>query len=162
LSRAIPIRDASGNIQRWFGTNTDVTNLRGLQETLKDNDQRKDSFIAMLAHELRNPIAPIRNGAQLLSRLTAKDEIRSVGAMIERQSVHLARLLDDLLDVARISRDRIELRREITGISECIDAAVEMVAPAVREKGHLLEVVPSPQPMFVEGDKVRLIQCLVN
>jgi PAS domain S-box-containing protein len=163
LSRAVPIRDASGSVVRWFGTNTDVTDLRGLQETLKDKDRRKDGFLAVLAHELRNPIAPIRNGAQLLARLTVEgDAIRPVSAMIERQSVHLSRLLDDLLDAARISCDRIELRREITGISECVDAAVEMVAPVVREKGHLLEVVPSPRPMFVDGDKVRLIHCLVN
>jgi PAS domain S-box-containing protein len=102
LSRAIPIRDESGQVVRWFGTSTDVTAQRELQEALQDTDRRKDEFLAMLAHELRNPVAPIGNVAEVLSRVLAGDEEkRTLAEIIRRQAMNLSRLLDDLLDVAR-------------------------------------------------------------
>lgn len=163
LSRAVPIRDANGRIIRWFGTNTDVTELRRLQETLKETDRRKDEFLAMLAHELRNPIAPICNAAEALSRLVAdREKERSLVAMVQRQSGHLARLLDDLLDVARVTQGRINLQREVINVSACVDLAIEIVEPLIREKAHQLSVTQINQPLRVSGDKVRLAQCVTN
>ena len=163
LSRAIPIRDADGRVIRWFGTNTDVTELRNLQRALEDTDRRKDEFLATLAHELRNPIAPIRTAGDILSRLVVDDEKQqSLVAIIQRQAVHLARLLDDLLDVARITQNRVNLQREVVALPSCIAMAVETAQPLIREKDHRLTVTQTLTPLYVNGDKVRLAQCLAN
>lgn len=163
LSRATPIRDGSGRIVRWFGTNTDVTELRRLEEALKETAQRKDEFLAMLSHELRNPIAPIRNAAEVLARLAAGDErqLAMVG-IVQRQAQHLSRLLDDLLEVARITQGRIELRREILPLNECIQLAIETVEPLIRRKGHELRVRQAVGPVYLDVDRARLVLCVAN
>jgi PAS domain S-box-containing protein len=163
LSRAAPIRDAAGKVVRWFGTNTDVTELRNLQQALEEADHRKDEFLAMLAHELRNPVAPISNAAEILSRILAGDDrTKPLTAMIHRQVAHLSRLLDDLLDVARITQRRIELRKEVVSVSSCLEVAIETAQPLIREKAHKLAVIQNFQPLHVSADKVRLAQCLAN
>src|SRR5262245_20669189 len=163
LSRAIPIRDADGRVIRWFGTNTDVTELRNLQRALEDTDRRKDEFLATLAHELRNPIAPIRTAGDVLSRLVADDDKQqSLVAIIQRQAVHLARLLDDLLDVARITQNRVTLQREVVALPSCIAMAVETAQPLIQEKNHRLTVTQTLTPLYENADKVRLAQCLGN
>jgi PAS domain S-box-containing protein len=113
LSRAVPIRDAAGNVVRWFGTNTDVTEWRAAEEALKEADHHKDKFLATLAHELRNPLAPLRNGLQIM-RLAghSREAVEQARTMMERQLAQMVRLIDDLLDVSRISRGKVELRRE--------------------------------------------------
>ena len=163
LSRAIPIRAPDGTVLRWFGTNTDITSQRKLQEELAEADRRKDEFLAMLAHELRNPVAPIVNVAQILAR-KLKDDPQAVGlvSVVQRQVGHLSRLLDDLLDVARITRGRIELRREILSVNECISLASETVEPLLRSGQHRLEISRAPEALLVEADRVRLTQCLTN
>lgn len=162
LSRAIAIRDEAGKIARWFGTNTDVTQLRQLQETLKDNDRRKDEFLAMLAHELRNPVAPIRNASEVLRRVLDGDREKRLVEIIRRQTAQLAHLLDDLLDVARITSGRFELNRERIELQSCIDAAIETVEPLIREKHQRLSVDNTLTRAFVEADKVRISQCISN
>lgn len=162
LSRAIPIRDVSGNIVRWFGTNTDVTELRQLQDALKENDRRKDEFLAMLAHELRNPVAPIRNAAEVLKKLSTGDNEQKLVAIIARQTTHLAHLLDDLLDVARITAGHIELVRELIPLESCIESAVESVEPLMRQRGHHLRVSSTFVPCYLNADKVRITQCIAN
>ena len=140
----------------------DATEQRKLQRALQDNDRRKDEFLAMLAHELRNPVAPIANAAELLSRLVTHENQQALVAIIQRQSVHLGRLLDDLLDVARITQGRIELRREVTDVIGCVHVAIETAEPLIRSKGHQLTLTQMLDPIYVSADKVRLAQCIAN
>ncbi|MET0656820.1 MAG: response regulator [Steroidobacteraceae bacterium] len=140
----------------------DISERKRAEVLLKENDRRKDEFLAMLAHELRNPIAPIRNAAEVLGTRLKDTSEQAVVAIIRRQTTHLSQLLDDLLDVARITSGHIELRREVIAIQDCIDSAVEAVEPLIREKGHRLTLTNTFTPLFVEVDKVRIAQCLTN
>lgn len=162
LSRAVPIRDESGRVKRWFGTNTDVTELRKLQEALSAADRRKDEFLAMLAHELRNPVAPIASAAEALARLVSDQQQRGLVDIVQRQASTLSRLLDDLLDVARITQGRIHLHREVISIDSCLALALETTQPLIREKGHTLRVTHTGHPVYVNADRIRFAQCLVN
>jgi signal transduction histidine kinase/DNA-binding NarL/FixJ family response regulator len=140
----------------------DVTEQRRLQAALEDTDRRKDEFLAMLAHELRNPVAPIANAAELLSRLVQHESQRSLVGIVQRQSAHLGRLLDDLLDVARITQGRIELQREVIDLGSCLQLAIETAEPLIRSKRHRLTVTQTQAPIYVAADKARLGQCLAN
>ena len=163
LCRAVPIRDEQGRVRRWFGTATDVTDLRQLQDALREADRRKDHFLAMLAHELRNPVAPITSAAEALTHMLGEDDkARQLGGIIRRQAHNLSRLLDDLLDVARITQGRIQLKLEVAPLETCISLALESSQPLIREKRHQLTIGQSPQPLFVDADPVRLAQCLDN
>ena len=162
LSRAVPIRDETGAVVRWFGTNTDVTEQRELQEALERADRRKDEFLAMLAHELRNPVAPIASAAEVLARVLEDDKPRRMADIIRRQAGQLGRLLDDLLDVARITQGRIELRRERVALQACVELAMETAEPLLRAKRHRMNVTLAPVPLAVYVDKVRVAQCLTN
>src|SRR5690606_22989478 len=119
LGRALPVRNEDGEIVRWMGTCTDIHRQKQAEEALQEANRRKDDFLAMLAHELRNPLAPVYNSALLIRRM-APDDARLAGALdvIERQVHHMSRLIDDLLDVARISRGKVELRREKFELTE--------------------------------------------
>jgi signal transduction histidine kinase len=140
----------------------DITDQRKLQAALLETDRRKDEFLAMLAHELRNPVAPIANSAELLSRLVPHENQQALVAIIQRQAVHLGRLLDDLLDVARITQGRIELQRETVDVAACVQLAIETAEPVIRAKAHRLTVTQTLEPIYVAADKVRLGQCLAN
>ena len=163
LSRAAPIRDPQGRVAQWFGTNTDVTELNALKSALEDTDRRKDEFLAMLAHELRNPVAPIRTAADALGMLLNGDaRKRALVEVIQRQSGTLARILDDLLDVARITQGRIELQREVVSVGACVETALQTTAPLMRDKGHRVDVTHAREPLHVHADRVRLEQCVTN
>ncbi len=132
---------------------------------LLEADRRKDEFLAMLAHELRNPLAPIRSASEILSRILPDDaRARSAIAVIKRQSMQLTRLVDDLLDVARITQGRIQLHNRPVDLESVIREAVESVEPQLREKQHKLTVTASTsyEPLYVDGDSTRLVQCVVN
>jgi signal transduction histidine kinase len=144
------------------GSGQDVTEQRRLQAALEDTDRRKDEFLAMLAHELRNPVAPIANAAELLSRLVQHDSQRALVGIVQRQSAHLGRLLDDLLDVARITQGCIELQREVIDVGACLQLAIETAEPLIRSKGHCLTVRQTLAPIYVAADKARLGQCMAN
>ena len=163
LSRAVPIRDEAGEIARWFGTNTDVTEQRALEEALRDADRRKDEFLATLAHELRNPLAPIRNSLHIL-RLTGRQDpgTERVGEMMERQVNHMVRLVDDLLEVSRITRGKIELRSELVEVETVVQNAVESSRPLIDAGGHRLNLALPPEALNLEGDPVRLTQVFAN
>jgi signal transduction histidine kinase len=133
-----------------------------LQATLKESDRRKDEFLAMLAHELRNPVAPIATAAELLSRLVSHENQQTLVGIIQRQAVHLGRLLDDLLDVARITQGRIDLKREVIDIGACIQLAIETAEPLIRSKAHRLTVTQTLDAIHVNVDKIRLGQCMAN
>ncbi|MBV8340986.1 MAG: response regulator [Gammaproteobacteria bacterium] len=125
--------------------------------------RQKDAFLAMLAHELRNPLSPIRHASELLTRsLRADPRAQSLVAMIARQTEHLSRLVDDLLDVARIAQNRIVLKKGPVEIGSLIDQAVETVQAIISEKGHRLRVDKPKTPLYVHGDRARLAQSLSN
>jgi PAS domain S-box-containing protein len=141
----------------------DVTESKRASEALQKANRRKDEFLAMLAHELRNPLAPIRNASEILARKLAADpQIRTSVDIIKRQAAHLTRLVDDLLDISRITEGRIELRRGPLEISAIVSQAVESVEPLIREKGHTMLVGTGYQPLYVDGDHARLVQCIAN
>ncbi len=134
-----------------------------LRERLLAADRQKDEFLAMLAHELRTPLAPIQSATELLLRIRASDpEIREIAATVKRQVGHMMRLVDDLLDVSRITRGHVELRCERLLVSEVVERAIEMVSPLVRDKKHTVVQVPSPTAVTVRGDLVRLTQAVAN
>ncbi|CAN5794758.1 hypothetical protein BH24ACI3_BH24ACI3_05820 [soil metagenome] len=171
LSRAQPIRNSEGKIVQWFGTNTDVTEeremadeLRQLSANLSEADRRKNEFLAMLAHELRNPLAPIKNALQILRlSLTAGDgPVRSASEMMDRQVGQLVRLVDDLLDVSRITSGKIELRREKVELNSIIYQAAEAARPSCENGEVELNVVQRPSPIYVDGDSARLNQAVGN
>jgi PAS domain S-box-containing protein len=137
--------------------------LRQLAAELSEADHRKNEFLAMLAHELRNPLAPIRNALQIVQLSGESGEtIRSASEMMERQIAQLVRLVDDLLDVSRISRGKIELRREQVELSSIISQAIETTRPAVECAKHQLTVKLPSQPIYLDADLLRLAQVFSN
>jgi len=141
----------------------DVTERREAEEALREVNQRKDEFLAMLAHELRNPLAPIRNAAQLLSVHAAdRPEIEWARAVIERQTKHLVRLVDDLLDVSRMVRGQITLQRRPVELAEVVHHAVETTRPLIRLRKHHLTVQLPDQPVRLAADLTRLAQVFAN
>jgi PAS domain S-box-containing protein len=163
LSRALPLRDASGRITLWFGTHTDISDRREMEEQLRAADRRKDEFLATLAHELRNPLAPIGNGLQVLRRPDASAEMTvRVAAMMERQLAHMVRLIDDLLDVSRVTRGKLELKRERVQLGDVIEAALETTRPAIEQHRHALEVRLPPEAVWLDADRARLAQVFGN
>jgi PAS domain S-box-containing protein len=154
--------DKSGVLRGYVKVTRDLTERRRVEE-LQFADKQKNNFLAMLAHELRNPLAPIRNGVQLLKMATKNEPaIHETTEMMERQVVHLVRLVDDLLDVSRIITGKIHLAQEPIEVSAFIHRAVEEVQPAIDAGGHELMVTLPARPIVVEGDLVRLSQVLSN
>lgn len=132
-------------------------------EALLQADRRKDEFLATLAHELRNPLAPIRNAVRLLQmKPAATPEVEWARDLIDRQALHMIRLIDDLMDMSRISRGKIELRKEQVELARAIQGAVEAGRPLIDEQGHELTVTLPPEPLIVEADLVRLSQVFLN
>jgi PAS domain S-box-containing protein len=158
-----PLRDASGKVVQWFGTNTDVTALQKTQEELLQANHRKDEFLAMLAHELRNPLAPISTAAQLL-RLSISDAKRVALAseIIGRQVHHMTALIDDLLDVSRVTRGLIKLDTQLVDIKSVIGNAVEQTRPLIESREHTLSIQLGALHTAVHGDPVRLVQVVSN
>lgn len=158
-----PLRDSEGFAVGFVATLTDVTELRRAEEALREADRRKDEFLATLAHELRNPLGAIRNAAQLASRVpddrTARHWAQEV---IERQARHLGHLVDDLLDVSRISLGKIELRREVLDARVVLERAAQTIRTQVMAKRQTLDQVIHDAPLPVDVDPTRFEQILVN
>jgi PAS domain S-box-containing protein len=163
LARTLPVRNADGVIIRWLGTLTDIHEQKLTAERLQAESRQKDDFLAMLAHELRNPLAPISAAAHLL-RITAHDEQRTrhAGGVIERQARHLTELVNDLLDVSRVKRGLVELEKENIDIKAVVAGAVEQVRPLVESRGHQLAIRLADEQASVVGDRTRLTQVLSN
>jgi len=169
----------SEQLQRWFSAYAfrygapedrqvaillnDITARKLSEEALREADLRKDQFLALLAHELRNPLAPIRNGVEIL-RMSAADTGPSsqLLVMMERQLAHMARLLDDLLDVSRIANGMIELRKERIDVAQAVQAAIEASKPLIDSMGHRMSVSLPPQPVMIDADPIRLAQIASN
>ncbi len=161
--RGRAIRDQAGHIARWFGAAISVQNLKEAEEALREADRRKDEFLAMLAHELRNPLAPIRNAVHILRMLGPKDpKLDSARDMIERQVNHLVRLVDDLLDVSRVSRGKITLRKAPLDLGAVVRQVVETTRPLLDARRHELTLTLPGEPVRVEGDFTRLAQVVGN
>ena len=140
----------------------DITERVKLIEALKESDKRKDEFLAMLAHELRNPLAPIVTAGEILWRISNKNEpVAKPASIIRRQARHMTRLIDDLLDVSRVTQGHIHLQKEVIDIADVLAQAVEMCEPQLQAKQQFLTTV-SPSSLFVEGDMARLVQCVAN
>ncbi|HVF15901.1 MAG TPA: PAS domain S-box protein [Steroidobacteraceae bacterium] len=163
LRRAAPILAEDGSIEMWVGTSTDIHEQKLAQTALLDADRRKNEFLAMLAHELRNPLAPIMNiGAILEAKANDATAVHQMASIVKRQSTHLARLIDDLLDVSRITRGKINLERERVVLQDVLDRALETVHPMLIAKSQAVKLEVPPRAAAVDGDIVRLTQVVGN
>lgn len=163
LSRANPIYDDSGKIVRWFGTNTDITEHRELEQALLDADQRKDHFLATLGHELRNPLAGILGGIEVLESAEpdSKEQFESQ-QIIMRQVRFMERLVDDLLDVSRIVRGKVTLRKELVDLRQMVEEVVNDAFHGFVELNIRLSSWLPEQPVYCRGDRERLRQVFTN
>jgi PAS domain S-box-containing protein len=163
FTRVVPLRDASGAIVQWFGTNTDVSSLKKAEDELREADRRKDEFLAMLAHELRNPLAPIRTAAELLRRLRSDEpQLARASEIIARQVTHMSGLLSDLLDVSRITRGLITIEPERVNIAAVVAGAMEQVRPLLEARRHHVHAGPFDADLEVMGSSLRLTQVVAN
>jgi PAS domain S-box-containing protein len=165
-----PVFGADGEVVAVAGTTRDVTDrqaanqsMREQAERLAESDRSKDEFLATLSHELRNPLAPLRNSIALLRRSTPGDDRSApIHAMMERQVNHLVRLVDDLLELSRISRGTLSLRTGRVELATVVRNAVETAGPLVQAAGHELAVDLPAGAVWLDGDEVRLVQILAN
>jgi two-component system CheB/CheR fusion protein len=163
IVRILPYREPDSTVSGVLVTFVDVTSIVRAEKALLEADVRKDVFLATLSHELRNPLAPIRIAAELLrSDELASDQLRHVQNVIARQVTHMSTLLDDLLDVSRITRGSFLLKKEYVDIQVLIDAAVEAAEPAINAKHHTLRVERPSSPLVLEVDPVRMTQAITN
>ncbi len=162
-ARLVPEFSADGSVEHVLGVTHDVTAMRQLEQALRDADRRKDEFIAMLGHELRGPLAPLRNGVLLLQKMSAvSSTAQGIYAMMDRQLQHLVRLVDDLLDVSRISTGKLALQRSRIALQTVVDHAVEASLPMIVAAAQQLERQVAEQPVWIDGDLTRLAQVLTN
>lgn len=182
LTRVNPVRDSQGEVAHWFGTNTDVETERratelnaefreregrarqeanDLRESAEAANRAKDEFLAMLGHELRNPLSPILTALHLM-KLRGSGTVEYERTVIERQVTHLTRLVDDLLDVSRIARGKVVLKRETIELAQVAAKAIEMTSPLLEQRAHTLDLHIPKQGLAVDGDPVRLSQVVSN
>ena len=153
------VRAADGTPKYGVAVVVDITDRRRAEDELVEANRRKDEFLAMLAHELRNPLAPIRSGLDLLKISEVEPDVVD---LMSGQVGHLVRLVDDLLDVSRILRGRVELKRQTVGLSDVVRRAVETVRPMVEAEGQVLSVSLPDGPVWLDADPVRLTQVVSN
>ncbi len=159
----IPDIGPDGTVRGCFALVEDISGRKRAERMLREVDRRKDDFLAMLAHELRNPLTPIRNVAHILARGQADAAtVRRSAEILERQASHLTHLVDDLLDVARITRGRVTLRREPLDLASVIDTALEAVRPLLQFRGQSVVVARTEERLYIDADKVRLCQVATN
>ncbi len=163
LSRAFALRDVRGDVVSWFGTHTDITVQLQAQQALLEADQRKDEFIALLAHELRNPLAPVRTAVEIVRRIDGlQPPQRRACEVIARQVSHMARLIDDLLDVSRIARGKMALQRQRCDLALIARQTAADYRDSLQALGLALVIEVGLQPLWVDGDPVRLAQMIAN
>ncbi len=163
LAQGVPIYDDQGQIDRWAGIHLDIARLKLTEQALREADRRKDEFLATLAHELRNPLAPIRNAVFILNAANADAAQRQLARnVIDRQVRHMSLLLDDLLDVSRVTRGQFEIKREYVALRSVCDVAVETARPLIEAKRHTLRVALPADSVTLEADPLRLAQVVSN
>jgi len=163
LGYAMPLRDEAGKPRGAVAAFMDITDRKLAEEALKLSDRRKDEFLATLAHELRNPLAPIRNGLQII-KLAGNDSaaVEAARSMMERQLAQMVRLVDDLMDVSRITQGRLDLHRVPVPLSAVLQSAVETSRPLIDLMGHTLTLTLPDEPIIVDADLTRLAQVFMN
>ncbi|MDP8983913.1 MAG: PAS domain S-box protein [Pseudomonadota bacterium] len=157
-----PVHDAHGMIVGASKIARDISERKRAERALRDANQQKDEFLATLAHELRNPLAPIRNATEILARMELDPAVRSVSDIIGRQVGQMAHLVDDLLDVSRITAGRVRLQLEALDLRTALAMAIEACRPALRAAGHELVLHEPSEPLYIQGDRVRLPQVFSN
>ncbi|WP_437230635.1 PAS domain S-box protein [Planctomicrobium sp. SH661] len=170
VSRATALKDEHQQVVMWVGASTDIheqrqtaDELRDLAARLSEVDHRKDEFLATLAHELRNPLAPLRNGLEVMKLAEGDLEmINECRGMMERQLEQMVRLVDDLMDVSRISRGKLELKLQQVELATVIQSAIETSRPIIEQMGHELTVTLPDHPVFIDADLTRLAQVFLN
>jgi PAS domain S-box-containing protein len=163
LGRALPVRDNTGKLIHWFGTCTDIHDQKLAEDALRDAARRKDDFLAMLAHELRNPLAPISAAAELMDLVDLDQQrIKQASKIINRQVRHLMALVDDLLDVSRVTRGLVQIDHSPQDLKLIAAAALEQVTPLLEARHHRLRMDLTPDAACVLGDEKRLVQVLTN
>ncbi len=162
-ARALVFKDGHDRPVRIMGVNMDVTERKRAEEALQEADRHKDEFLALLGHELRNPLAPLRNAVSVLRVESAGEPtVARMLPLMERQLATLTRLVDDLLDVSRVSRGKVELRKERVDLTALAARAAESAGPALDEHGHCFEMDLQPGPLCAEADPARVEQVLAN
>jgi signal transduction histidine kinase/ActR/RegA family two-component response regulator len=162
-SRAVPMLTRDGEITEWIGMASDVTGRTQLESSLREADRRKDEFLATLAHELRNPLAPIRNAVHFMKlHKLPDDSLNDAREIIDRQVQHMVRLVDDLLDVSRITLGQITLRNDRFPLRRALEDALDAIAPAALAEGHELDVKLPPPDIEIAGDATRISQIFQN
>ena len=163
FGNAMPLHDSEGKVRGAIGAFVDITQRKLAEEALQESDRRKDDFLAMLAHELRNPLAPIRNAVQVMRHLGSQDpRLQEMRDVVDRQTDQLAHIIDDLLDISRIGLGKVVLRKEKADLLTIIGRAVETSRPFIDARGHRLTVSLPPESLPVEGDVIRLTQVVSN
>ena len=163
LSRSVPLRDEQGRVVRIVGANVDIDDRKQVEEALRNADRVKDEFLATLAHELRNPLAPIRNAMKILKMKDVQDpDLQWVQGVIERQAEVMSRLLEDLLDVSRLSRNQLQLRKTRVEIAAVIESALETSRPTIEGSSHKITVSVPAGSLQVDADRMRLAQVFSN
>ena len=163
IARGSAVRAEDGSIMGLRGTVQDITERKQIEEALREADARKDEFLATLAHELRNPLAPLRNGLAIL-RKADPASATSVRAreLMDRQLTHMVRLVDDLLDVSRVSQGKVSLKKSLVSLRNVLDVALETSRPLIEAAGHTLAVELPQEPVLLNVDATRLAQVLSN
>lgn len=161
-ARARVIRNSDGKPQRMIGTNLDITERKRIEESLRESDRRKDEFLAMLAHELRNPLSPVRISVELIRKQSTDPRLSRWTETIRQQITHLSRILDDLLDISRISRGLITLKKEPVSLVEAVNQAIDNYRAFLDVNQQELQITASGEPMVLNADPVRLVQILSN
>ncbi|MDB5919282.1 MAG: hypothetical protein JWR40_3516 [Massilia sp.] len=163
LSRKIPYFDAGGEVVGLLGISRDITNRKRAEQDLRESNSRKDEFLAMLAHELRNPLAPIATGAQLLEQCAGDEKrVRMTACVIARQARHMAALLDDLLDVSRVTRGHIVLKQESVEMASVLAHAIEQASPLMLAREQQFHGPAELGAVWIFGDRTRLTQAVSN
>ncbi len=163
LAYANPVRDESGKLRGAVNVLVDISDRKRVEDALRDADRSKDEFLATLAHELRNPLAPLRNAVQVLRMQNPPSpETRQAVDLIERQMQQMTRLIDDLLDVSRITRNKLELRKERVELESVLTVALETSRPLMDAAGHELSVKLPAEPLYLDADLTRLAQAISN
>ncbi len=163
LNRALPVRGPDGTVVKWMGSITDFHEQRSSAEAMVAANTRKDEFLAMLAHELRNPLAPISSAAQILKMPgMGIERIGPAADVIARQVRHMTELIDDLLDVSRVQRGLVELDLAAVDMKAVVQGAIEQARPLIERAGHVLTTRIGSAEALVHGDRKRLIQVVAN
>ena len=169
----MPIID-NGIIIKWYGTATDIDNIKIAAERLREADEEKSKFISTMSHELRNPLTPVVTGIELVKSYLDQQEtdetkkiandaiIRESVSIIDQQAKQMARLLDDMLDISRISRGKIQLKKQPVSIRDTLASAIKIVTPLIKSQNHQFSAVLPDEAARVLADPVRLQQIFVN